>query len=216
MLDTFFPCKTINVYEDDEPFIAGRIKGMMHNRDKAYQRGQVERFKYLRNKIVSEIRKEKNKFYDKRIKPLNNSNPKLWWKQIKKVVGRKQDSISIIDRETENPLNANQSSEYINTFLTDLTKNYVEVSDLLVTVDKLLPQISIVNLIEKLKGIDANKAYGPFDPSIKIIKVFADWFAVPLVHIFNQSFQSMKFLEVWKISDVCAIPKTTPCNRGES
>ena len=64
----------------------------MYNRDKAYQRGQVERFKYLSNKIVSEIRKEKNKFYDKRIKSLNNHNPKLWWKQIKKVVGSKQDT----------------------------------------------------------------------------------------------------------------------------
>ena len=73
----------------------------------------------------------------------------------------------------------------------------------------------MANLIKKLKGIDANKAYGPFDPSIKIIKLFADCFAVPLLHIFNQSFQSMKFPEVWKISNVCAIPKTTPCNREE-
>ena len=72
----------------------------------------------------------------------------------------------------------------------------------MITVDEPLPQISIANLIEKLKGIDANKAYGPFDLSIKIIKIFADWFAVPLVHIFNQSFQTMKFPEVWKICNV--------------
>ena len=193
ILDTFFPCKSIKVYEDDKPYITGRMKEMMHNCDKAHQRGQVERFKYLRNKIVSEIQKEKNKFYDKRIKALNNYNPKLWWKQIKKVVGRKQDSIAIIDPETENQLNAKQSAEYINTFFTDLTKNYPEVSDewLTITVDEPLPQISIASLVGKLKGIDANKAYGPFDPSIKIIKPFADWFAVPSVHIFNQSFQIM-------------------------
>ena len=49
----------------------------MYNRHKACQRGQVERFKSLRNKIVSEIRKEKNKFCDKRIKSLNNRNPQL-------------------------------------------------------------------------------------------------------------------------------------------
>ena len=118
MFDTFFPCKSIKVYEDDKPYITGRIKEMMYNRDKAYQRGQVERFKSLRNKIVSEIRKEK-----KRVKPLNSHNPKLWSKQIKKVAGSKQDSISIIDPETGNPLNAKQSAEYINNFLTDFTKN---------------------------------------------------------------------------------------------
>jgi hypothetical protein len=217
MFDTFFPCKSIKVYEDDKPYITGRIKEMMHNRDKAYQRGQAERFKYLRNKIVSEIRKEKNKFYDKRIKPICSHNPKQWWKQIKKVVGTKKDSVSIIDPETENPLSAKESAEFINTFFTDLTKNYPEVADewLTITADETLPQISVTNLIKKLKGIDANKAHGPFDPCLKIIKLFAEYFAVPLVHIFNQSFQTMKFPEVWKISNFCAIPKTTPCNRVE-
>ena len=73
----------------------------------------------------------------------------------------------------------------------------------------------MANVIKKLKDIDANKAYGPFDPSIKIIKLFADCFAVPSVHIFYQSFQTMKFPEVWKTSNVCTISKTTPCNRVE-
>ena len=153
-----------------------------------------------------------------RVKPISSHNPKLWWKQIKKVVGTKQDSVSIIDPETENPLSAKESAEYINTFFTDLTKNYhAEVADewLTITADETLPQISVTNLIKKLKGIDANKAHGPFDPCLKIIKLFAEYFAVSLVHIFNQSFQTMKFPEVWKISNVCAIPKTTPCNRLE-
>ena len=116
MFDTFFPCKSIKVYVDDKPYTTGRIKEMMYNRDKAYQRRQVERFKSLQNKIVSEVRKEKNKFYDKRIEPLNSHNPKQWWKQIKKVVGSKRGPISIIDPETGNPLNAKQSAEYINAF----------------------------------------------------------------------------------------------------
>ena len=78
-----------------------------------------------------------------------------------------------------------------------------------------LPQISMANLIKKLKDVDANKTCGPFDPSIKIIKLFAEYFAAPLAHIFNQSFQTMTFPDIWKISNVCAIPKTTPCNRVE-
>ena len=62
MFDTFFPCKSVKVYEDDKPYVTERIKEMMYNRDKAYQRGQVKRFKYIRNKIVSEIRTEKKSF----------------------------------------------------------------------------------------------------------------------------------------------------------
>ena len=116
MFDTFFPCKPIKVYEDDKPYITGKIKEMMQNRDKAYQKGQVERSKYLHNKIVSEIRKEKNKFYEKRIRPLNKHNPKLWWKHIKKVVGSKKDPISIIDPETGIPLSENNPLSILTTF----------------------------------------------------------------------------------------------------
>ena len=70
---------------------------------------------------------------------------------------------------------------------------YPEVSDewLTITADEPLLQISMANVIKKLKGIDANKAYGLFDPSIKIIKLFADCFAVLLVHIFNQSLKNV-------------------------
>ena len=66
-------------------------------------------------------------------------------------------------------------------------QNNLDVSDewLTITADEPLPQISMANVIKKLKGIDAKKAYGPFDPSTKIIKLFAGCFAVPLVHIFN-------------------------------
>ena len=83
--------------------------------------------------------------------------------QIKKV-GSEQDSISLIDLETRNPLNAKQTAEYISTFFTDLTKNYSEVSDEWLMTDEPLPRISMANVIKKLKGIDANKAYGPFLP----------------------------------------------------
>ena len=78
-----------------------------------------------------------------------------------KVVGSKRDPISIIDPKTGNPLNAKQSAEYINTFFTDLTKNYPEVSDewLTITADEPLPQISMANVIKKLKGIDANNKH---------------------------------------------------------
>ena len=91
------------------------------------------------------IRKEKNKFYEKRIRPLNKHNPKLWWKQIKKVVGSKKDPISIIDPETGIPLSEKQSAEHINNFFIDLTKTYPEVSDewLTMVADGPLPQIYI-------------------------------------------------------------------------
>ena len=42
---------------------------MISKRDKLYQRGRTDDFKSLRNKVVSEIRREKHKLYHEKIKP---------------------------------------------------------------------------------------------------------------------------------------------------
>ena len=69
MIDIVFPLKSFRVHEDDKLFISGKIKQMISKRDKLYQRGRMVEFKILRNKIVSEIRKEKHTLYNKKIKP---------------------------------------------------------------------------------------------------------------------------------------------------
>ena len=76
------------------------------------------------------------------------------------MVGMKQHAISIMDPETEVPLSAKETADYINSFFTDLTKNYPEVSDewLSMEIQEPLPQISVESLMEKLRRIDANKA----------------------------------------------------------
>lgn len=75
-LTSFFPEKVIKIHEEDKPFIIGRIKQLIYQRDKLYQRGKVEEAKTKRNQIVYEIRKEKKKFYDEKIRTTHSPNPK--------------------------------------------------------------------------------------------------------------------------------------------
>ena len=88
MIDIVFPLKTFKVHEDDKLFISGKIKQMISKRDKLYQRGRTDDFKSLRNKIVLEIRKEKDKLYHEKIKPARVQDPKTWWKTLKKWLER--------------------------------------------------------------------------------------------------------------------------------
>ncbi len=45
--------------------------------------------------------------------------------------------------------------------------------------------------------------------------MFAKYFAIPLADIYNESFMSRIFPQIWKFYTVCAIPKITPCSNVE-
>ena len=45
----------------------------------------------------------------------------------------------------------------------------------------------------QLEKININKSPGPCDPYMKILKIFANNFAIPLADIFNEYFQMQTF-----------------------
>ena len=213
MIDGVFPVKTFRVHEDDKLFISGRIKQMISKRDKLYQQGRMAECKLLRNKIVSEIRKEKHALYNEKIRPARVQDPKTWWKNVKKIVGKKQQGFVLMDPATDIPLNPKETANHMNNFFTNLTSDYPEVSNewSYVGADASLPHITVDSVEKKLSCLKVNKAAGPFDPNTRIIKIFAKYFARPLTHIFNESFACRLFPDIWKVSKVCGIPKSKPC-----
>jgi hypothetical protein len=167
MIDIVFPLKTFKVHEDDKLFISGKIKQMISKRDKLYQRGRTDDFKSLLNKIVLEIRKEKHKLYHEKIKPASVQDPKTWWKNIKKIVGKKQQGFTLINPATEAPLNPKETAYHMNDFFTNLTSDFSEVRSewLHFGPDEPLPYITFDSVVNKLSSLQVNKAVGPFDPN---------------------------------------------------
>ncbi|XP_028416451.1 uncharacterized protein LOC114540530 [Dendronephthya gigantea] len=207
-----FPIKTFKRHENDKPFISGRIKSMIIKRDKLYQQGRMVESREMRNKIISEIRKEKSKLYNERIKPLRVHEPKAWWKNVKKIVRKKKQEFSLTDPESAAPLNSRGTAEHINNFFTNLTTGFSVVNNEWTSIgNRPLPNIPVDSVLSNLRNLNVNKAAGPHDPDVRIIKYFAEHFAFPLAHIFNESFKERVFPDIWKISNVCAIPKTKPC-----
>ena len=78
-----------------------------------------------------------------------------------------------------------------------------------------LPLITVDEVQQELQKINVNKAPGPNDPLLKILKMFAKYFAVPLTEIFNESFQSKTFPKVSKNYKVSGIPKSIPCTLAD-
>ena len=46
-------------------------------------------FKSLRNQIAAEIRNEKAKFYNGKIRPTYDDKSTTWWNKINKLIGKK-------------------------------------------------------------------------------------------------------------------------------
>ena len=63
--------------------------------------------------------------------------------------------------------------------------------------------------------MDINISPGPCDPYMKILKIFANNFAIPLADIFNESFQMQIFPSDWKKYRTVGVPKIMPCNSVE-
>ena len=78
-----------------------------------------------------------------------------------------------------------------------------------------LPKITVQSVARKRSDTDVNKVPGPFDPNLKLLKMFPEYFAIPLTDIFNQSFNHKTFPEVWKISNIANVPKSHPCSTVE-
>ena len=160
MIDNFFPLKSVKVHGDDKPFITGRIKQMIYKRDNLYQRGRMTEFRSVRNQIVFEIRKEKQKFYNGKTKPARCSEPKAWWNNIKRIVGKKREHFVLTNPETDAPLNSKETANLINDFFTSLTNDYPEVKDewLNVGSEDSLPYITVDSVVKKLSHLKVNKA----------------------------------------------------------
>ncbi|CAB4021143.1 Hypothetical predicted protein [Paramuricea clavata] len=54
---------------------------------------------------------------------------------------------------------------------------------------KLYPVIIKKSVANKLRKLKPNKAPGPSDANVKILKIFTEYFAIPLTNIFNKSFK---------------------------
>jgi DNA-binding XRE family transcriptional regulator len=116
-------------------------------------------------------------------------------------------------------MNNKKTADHINSFFSSLTNDFLEVRGDWLARGELdpLPSITDENVAKRLSDLDltVGKAAGPYDPYIKLIKMFAKYFAIPLADIYNESFMSRIFPQIWKFYTVCVIPKITPCSNVE-
>ena len=190
--------------------MTSKIKKLIHARNCAHKQGKSDRYRFLKNRVKHEIRIAKEKCYKDNISGNRNKDSAKWWRKINKLTEKdKSTNFSLTDLESQSVMNDKDTANYINSFFVGLTKDFPVVQGTWLVNDgtESLPTVSRESVANRLRQLKTNKTPGLNHPNFKILKKFADFFAIPLADIFNESFNSKRFPVIWKDFVVSPIPK---------
>ena len=169
----------------------------------------------MRNKVVKEIRKSKQDFFDKLDRQLSSDNhdPKLFWKTSKQVLSLDKSSSSIptlnmhnefaeTDQAKAEMLNLYFSSE---TRVEDTNKDLPLFEPALHSLNSI--EISIQDVKDVLLHLNVSKASGPDLISPRLLKEGAVILAYHFSIVFNRSLNQGYFPHSWKKANVSPIFK---------
>ena len=117
--------KTVRVHISDKPWVSPQIKTLIRDRQRAYTRGDQEKYNQLKAKVSCLIANAKQKFYHDKAQDLRHSNPSKWYRSIYAMTGADQQHADITTpRKTE-------LSKLADDLLDAFTKPWQEPSSLL-------------------------------------------------------------------------------------
>ena len=164
-------------------------------------------------RLLMRLKKRKKNFYNERVKI---GNTKQWWKNVKPICNLKRPTgFTLFNKESNEPLSNGQMAEMINSFFSNLTAKYPPVSQAWFAsgLNLPLPHVSEELIIHRLKNINQNKAPGPFDPPLKMIKSVAELLGPVMSNIMNSSFLTKEFPNLWKYMISVRFQKLSHCHQ---
>ena len=204
------PRTTVTITSKDKPWITPLLKSLINQRWHAYRSKQFSRYNYLKIKIKKEIIHSKKLWIGK------SNSSKDWWNVVNEVRGSKSKSnISSIISDFSNKLEA---AEYLNNLFCSVFSSGHETtvdactsfknsaSEPLANWAPVIEVFEVYNRLRRLKS----KSCGSDGIPNRLYKEGAIYLAEPLCHIFNSCLLHGTMPKIWKLADICALPKTSP------
>ncbi|MEW8186271.1 MAG: reverse transcriptase family protein, partial [Candidatus Thiodiazotropha endolucinida] len=216
------PNKIVTIRPAEHPWITCHIKNLIRKRKRNFKKFKRtsnllfrDRYKILRNRIVTEIRKSKKDYFDKLdgLLSTETTNSKLFWKTAKQVlnIGKSAFNIPTLIMHNEHAEDSSQKANMMNTYFASQTM----VDDINKPLPNLLPlqhsfqqiEISIQDVKDALFNLNIYKASGPDLISPRLLKEGANILAAPLCTLFNRSLVGRYYPKLWKNANVTPIHK---------
>ena len=114
---------------NDLAWITANFKNLIKKRQAAFSNGNIELFRYYRNRVNRERKICREKFYSSKVEDLKKSKPSRWWKEVKQIAGMTPSTgaedvynqIQIDDLDRKSPT---EIANFINTAFLDPMKIY--------------------------------------------------------------------------------------------
>ena len=196
--------KIISIRPAEHPWIKCHIKNLIRKRKRIFRKFKRtskilfwERYKVIRNKVASEIRKCEKEYYDNldQLLSSNTTNSKLFWKPTRQILklGKSSTNIPTLVINSELAEDNLQKANMLNSYFS--SQIFVEDDN------KPLPQlepsqhsfqfinISTQDVKDVLKNLTVLKSCGSDPISLRLLKEGADILARPLCILFNRSLE---------------------------
>ena len=216
------PNKVVTIRPSEAPWINCQIKKLIRKRKrffKIFRRTDNplywERYKFFRNRVVTEIRNSKKNYFDKldRLLSTNTTNSKLFWKTAKQVLnlGNSSNSIPTLKLNNEYAEDDIQKANMLNAFFISqaaVNDDNKQLPDMIPTEYSFnVVQITCQDVRDVLQNLNVSRSCGPDLISPRLLREGADILDKPLSTVFNRSIDKCYFPSQWKDGNVIPIHK---------
>ncbi|XP_068704712.1 uncharacterized protein [Montipora foliosa] len=218
-LDILMPIKRVRVNTRDAPWMTDNLKSLIIKRQKAFHEhgGESPQYKFYRNTVNRERKSVKASFYQLKVEHMKEENPKVWWKEVKRLCRAKPsvDNVtSHIHIEGIKDMSYEELANVINqAFLEPLEECRLTQPLTKLPVDEDSPElleVSELRVMKLLASLNPSKACGLDDIPNWLLKEYAELLAFLVSNIINASFEEQSLPRIWKFADVSPLPKAKP------
>ncbi|XP_035676231.1 uncharacterized protein LOC118415630 [Branchiostoma floridae] len=208
MLDVCVPLRTSKSRNVDKHWMTDKIMAAIKKRQSAYKKhGKTEKWKKLRNWVQTLIRKQKSSHYNRCIGMLKKENPREWWNFVNNELGRTQKSKGKV---TVSDVPDDRVADALNDFFAEAWSDSRAYSLFPLQLPSNSDDLCSIGQVKAiLRSLNTRKSGGPDGIPNWVLSVYHEDLAPVVTHLINSSYNSGYMPSVWKMANVCPIPKTS-------
>ena len=200
------PCSYVALHSSDKTWITPLIKHLLNCKYRAFYARDFSLYYHFKKKVKSEIAHARAQWVDNL-----KSRPNGIWRLLNDLNGnamrRNEGLTKLVNILPSLQLPAESVNDHFCASFSDPPEWNMLRTQLSLTSDTWLCDISILNVYDALRKLNCKKATGSDGIPVRFFKECAAVLAEPISHLYNLSLESKQIPSQWKLAHVIPVPK---------